>query len=34
MACKAYRDLAYEQGIKYPEMYAGFFFPHRISDMF
>lgn len=21
MACKAYRDLAYERGIKYPEMY-------------
>lgn len=25
MACKAYRDLAYERGIKYPEMYVGFF---------
>lgn len=26
MACKAYRDLAYERGIKYPEMYVGVFF--------
>lgn len=25
MACKAYRDMAYEKGIKYPEMYVEIF---------
>lgn len=34
MACKAYRDLAYEKGIKHPEMYAAPLwscFKHKIT---
>ena len=30
LACKAYRDMAYERGIKYPEMWGNFCGRHAV----